>query len=439
MSYILSALAALAAAYTLRWSFRLYFNYRAARATGIPYLLCPANPNSALFMVFSIPLRPLFLCLLPAWLWRRLRVQIYGWEYLLRGAPQAELGPVFWVVAPEGLKLWIAEPEAAADVLARRKDFGILDVSKRVIGRFGPNVLVADGEDWQRQRRIIAPIVNERISGVVWDESRAQARQMLAYFAGRPNGETDRAIIGARTIAMNVLGSAGYGTPARWTPDGEKGLSPPPGHKMSFLEAIATIADNLLPATVVAPWICKLPFMPDSVKRMGIAADEFEPHADAILRQEREKSGRVDTAKSLTATMVRISDSEKKATGQGKTALHLSEAEMRGAIFQFTVCPKLNLDLQVESESYIGMEDLLTGSGHLPMYLRQDLSADAEQIAGYDTTANTMGYAFAMLALHPEWQEWLAQELDKVLPNSEADVDYESTFPKLPRTLALMV
>ena len=50
-----------------------------------------------------------------------------------------------------------------------------------------------------------------------------------------------------------------------------------------------------------------------------------------------------------------------------------------------------------------------------------------------------MAYAFTLLAVHPELQDWLAEELDRVIPEPEAEVDYESTFPKLQRCLALMV
>ena len=333
----LLALLVLLTLFIVRYALALTLNYRAARATGLPCLVCPANSRSLPWMIFSVAGRPLIERVLPAWAWRRVRVQIYGWEFRLRGAPQAELGPVFWLVTPETNKLWIAEPEAAAAVLARRKAFVTLPITQKIIGRFGPNVLTTDDEDWQRQRRIIAPLLNERIMEKVWRESRDQARQMLAYFGSLPGATTDRAIEGMRTIAMNVLGAAGYGTPASWTPDGEKGLKPPKGHKMSFLESIATIADNLLPATVGPKWMFDLPFMPDKVKRIGIAVEEFEPHADALVRQEREAGG-LEASNTLTGTMVRISDREKAAGGgQGKSALHLSESEMRGAIFQFTI------------------------------------------------------------------------------------------------------
>ena len=266
-----------------------------------------------------------------------------------------------------------------------------------------PNIQQHDGDDWQRTRRIIAPLLNERISSLVWAESRAQAQQMLTHFAARPRGETDGLVAGCRTLAMNVLGAAGYGTPAAWRPDGEAGAAPPPGRKLTFLDAIATIAEHMAPALLLPPWVCQLPVFPASVRKIGVAASEFESHADDLIRDAREAAAgeTKQGSNGLTAAMVRISDAERKAQGgeAEKTALHLSEAEMRGSIFQFT-------------------------------------------IAGYETTANTLAYAFVLLALHPAWQDWVADELDAVLPGAAAaaaaECAYEATFPRLPRCLALM-
>ncbi len=57
---------------------------------------------------------------------------------------------------------------------------------------------------------------------------------------------------------------------------------------------------------------------------------------------------------------------------------------------------------------------------------------------GFDTTANTMAYAIALLASFPEWQEWMQEELDQEI-QPDADLNYESTYPVLKRCLATMV
>ena len=61
-------------------------------------------------------------------------------------------------------------------------------------------------------------------------------------------------------------------------------------------------------------------------------------------------------------------------------------------------------------------------------------------LAGHDTTANTIVYAVILLAIYPEWQDWVAQEVEKV-DNTEGtqSLDYEVVFPQMNRCIALMV
>ena len=49
-----------------------------------------------------------------------------------------------------------------------------------------------------------------------------------------------------------------------------------------------------------------------------------------------------------------------------------------------------------------------------------------------------MGYAVILLALHPEWQDWVREEL-QVLDEDPSAWAYEDVFPRCRRTLALMV
>ena len=45
-----------------------------------------------------------------------------------------------------------------------------------------------------------------------------------------------------------------------------------------------------------------------------------------------------------------------------------------------------------------------------------------------------------MLAIYPEWQQWIFEELDAVLKEGNmVDYDYTVVFPKLTRCLAVMV
>lgn len=62
-------------------------------------------------------------------------------------------------------------------------------------------------------------------------------------------------------------------------------------------------------------------------------------------------------------------------------------------------------------------------------------------LGGHDTTANTLAYAVLLLVIHPEWQEWLREELQSILgtDNEVTDWDYEKCFSRSNRCLAVMV
>ena len=62
-------------------------------------------------------------------------------------------------------------------------------------------------------------------------------------------------------------------------------------------------------------------------------------------------------------------------------------------------------------------------------------------LAGHETTANTLAFAIVLLAAEPEWQEWIAEEITQVLGDESTPQSwkYEQSFPRLGRCLAVMV
>jgi hypothetical protein len=102
--------------------------------------------------------------------------------------------------------------------------------------------------------------------GLVWEESSTQATDMLEYFTTTFKGETNETIEGLRSIAMNVLGSAGYGTPQPWNQEWKVSESRP--YKLTYVEAVSAVINNLIPVAIISARIFSLPIMPDSVRRI---------------------------------------------------------------------------------------------------------------------------------------------------------------------------
>lgn len=251
----------------------------------------------------------------------------------------------------------------------------------------------SNGDDWQRQRKLVAPNLNERIMGLVWAESSSQAAEMLDYFMTTFGGETNETIEGLRSIAMNVLGSAGYGTPQPWKQDVKASES---GYKLSYVDAVSAVINNIIAVAVIPAAVFSLPIWPDSVRRIGVGLQEFPLRTKEMLEAER-KSASTDASprNNMMSTLVRLSDSAKDGEKIDSKSQNLSEEEIMGNLFQFTA-------------------------------------------AGFDTTANTMAYAVTILAIEPKWQDWIIEEIDRV-GLSEQSNDYTKIFPKLSHCLALMV
>lgn len=229
-----------------------------------------------------------------------------------------------------------------------------------------------------------------------------QAREMLQCFTSSTikrdqrqaedtvAGETDATIQGVRTIAINVLGFVGYGSQKPW---GQSSLSAPPGYHLSYMDSILAVVQNLIPAALVPARLLTSPVMPKSVQNIGFAVTEFPAHVKDLLQAER--ASKVSDKVNLMSTLVKASDAKKdEQSSDPKVKLSLTEEELAGNLFQFTV-------------------------------------------AGFDTTANTMAYAITLLATYPEWQNWICEELDEK-HHSEGIVEYNRGFPVLKRCLALM-
>jgi hypothetical protein len=135
----------------------LLANYRLARKSGFPVLLMPVDKSNIFWMIFSVPLRPVFMRILPTFAYEWLRPSIYGWEFRYRWQVQESVGPSFILAYPKQNELWTAEPEVCLAVLSRRKDFLQTDVSS---GRFAP------------VKNSFPPLMGfGSVSGVFWTES----------------------------------------------------------------------------------------------------------------------------------------------------------------------------------------------------------------------------------------------------------------------------
>ena len=129
------------------------------------------------------------------------------------------------------------------------------------------------------------------------------------------------------------------------------------------------------------------------LKSLSYAMDDFPAHMKSMLAQERLRTAASKPGQARSNIMSQLLQaSEASGAGEG-----LSQEEMLGNLFVFGA-------------------------------------------AGFDTTANTLSYALVLLARLPEWQAWLVEEVDRILPAelTSEQLEYSAVFPQATRMLAFM-
>ena len=129
------------------------------------------------------------------------------------------------------------------------------------------------------------------------------------------------------------------------------------------------------------------------MREVSIAIKEFKQYMSEMVNEERTSSA-VDK-ENLMSVLVRAAEAEAR-DGKGRNAF--TDQEIFGNLFIYN-------------------------------------------LAGHDTTANTLNYAITLLAMEPHWQAWVREEIESVHGsfNTSGEPDYEKVFPQLKRCLAVMV
>jgi len=195
------------------------------------------------------------------------------------------------------------------------------------------------------------------------------------------------------TLALNVISSVAF--------ENTEVNEPTPGHQLSLRDALVTVmSTSISPAIESIMPLFKFPvfesLLPTSTKRLLLAMREFRQYMDETVVRERSKVvGGQPKAATLISTLIGANDTTN--TGSEGSKAKLSDVELRGNIFVFTV-------------------------------------------GGLESTSITLSYALALLAVYPEVQDWVVEELDEVLKDEAADeLEYAGVFPRLKRVMSVMV
>jgi cytochrome P450 len=388
--------------WNLRRAYNLYRNYLAARKLGIPIIVLPIGWQDDLWLLTWYFFK--WIKYLPNFLSWWFDYSRYAWTQELRHRPHEKYGDVFVLVAPGGNEIVLNDPQASFEVQARYKQWLKPEPLYELFNTFGKGVIAVNGDDWQRQRRIINPAFRESVHKLVWEESRKQARQMLESRTKQhaSRGTLDEVRKDCVLIALHVLSSAGFGH----THDFSGGLRQvPEGHTTSFSEALMYLLSNILHVYLfseIKPLAWIRPWKAQEIKTTVAEFREYMKETVAYSRATTQGGGG-GQANDIVGALVDADEAAKREekiapnSGFGGKPIHLTDDELFGNLYVFN-------------------------------------------LAGFETTANALTYTMPFLARQPDIQEWVAEEIDAVIKTgSEQEWTYETAFPALVRCLAVMV
>jgi cytochrome P450 len=389
-SYAILTIAALIVTNRL---YALYKNYLSARSLNIPIIICLESWQDPIWMLLGPKIRSL-LSRIGLWDTNATDYTTIGWPQFDRFASHAKHGPAFALVTPFKTNIMLSDVDAAREMFKNWRAWIKNPDLYSMFNAYGKNLNSVNGDDWPRHRKVTAPAFKEANSRLVWQATLKQVDSVL----GKWMAEGDITLRGLRgdteKIAMHVLMSAAFGKEY----DFDTGVEVvEPGHVVSFGEAMHTcigaLAIMLVPITFAA---AKLPsvLIPAGLKRLQVAVQEVRKFLkDAVDAERNALHNGVPSRDNLISTLVRANEEEKN--GKEGKQLALTDDELYGNLFIFNM-------------------------------------------AGHETTSSSLSYAIPLLAIYPDIQKWVREEVDTVFADVGTE-NYNEAFPLLARTLALMV
>ncbi|KAJ9116983.1 hypothetical protein QFC22_004641 [Naganishia vaughanmartiniae] len=245
------------------------------------------------------------------------------------------------------------------------------------------------------QTQVVAPGFSEKVFELVWDTSTWIVLDLFkseGWDAMAPGEEREVPNVPEITlrVTLGVLATASFGAPLGPQQDKETAT----GHGMSFVEAISYVSENIFWLLALPKFAYKLPIA--KLQRIQRADRALRAYMHGMIATRREEILRGEVSAKHDLLNALIESSVQDTTGEDGSAAGgggLSDDELVGNTWIFA-------------------------------------------LAGHETSAHSLAFAIAYLAIHQDKQAWLYEELLDVFPADHTPV--YSDYARLPRTLAVI-
>ncbi|KAG8996749.1 hypothetical protein FRB94_008044 [Tulasnella sp. JGI-2019a] len=252
-----------------------------------------------------------------------------------------------------------------------------------VLNLLGPNLVTASGHDWQRQQNVSKGVFNTNGMRLLWDETVNIFKDMMKSegwedFKAGEEVVVPHVVTITLRMALLAIANAGFGMGMGWKGDPNAVLTA--GHKLSLQSALHTVAQSSIQRIALPKWVYWLPIptlrhIDLSFKELGVYIKEMiiarRAELHGTIPGPVDKNGWPKERHDLFTNLVRASELDGNP---------MTMAELIGNIY---------------------------------IYL----------LAGHETTAHSIAFTFACLALWPEKQQILYQSVMEALPQDGSSYD----------------
>jgi cytochrome P450 len=402
----------------------LLWYYRQAKATGLPTYVQGIANGAPLWMMAS----PIVMSVAEQLPFTESFQQKYrrGWEARVKCKPHVTLGDIFIIgksanlrygqrgvtrthfskvaqelcsypklVTPRGNWVKIGNHKIAYELAKRRDEFGRDMEAFKVLDIYGKSISTAEGDDWNRHRKVSAATFTEKNNELVWEESLRQATEMLEFWLNRSPQPIRTIGEDIKTFTLNVLSGALFGKRYPFEGRSESSQKEKNGSTHAgflYRNSTSTILEQIVPILVFGEKVLREAWwLPESFHKAGHAVADFRTHVNDLINEEEALEDLKDekpSGRTLVGNLVRASRAGTKP---------LTRDEVTSNLFVFA-------------------------------------------FAGNDTTAITLTHILGFLAAHPEAQEWIAEEIRHYSePGADGIALPYETCAKLKRCWAVMV
>ncbi|KAG6873084.1 hypothetical protein C0995_003128 [Termitomyces sp. Mi166 len=288
---------------------------------------------------------------------------------------------------------WLSDADAIKAVHFGRAAFQKDVEAYETINIYGPNMVGTEGAEWKRHRHVANSAFNEANNAFVWCETtRVINEWFMEIDSSKPlsRGKFSIDLMKDLTkVTLLVIASAGFGRRATFKEDSKE--DPPPGHKVAFRLAIISTIRHVITKAITPKFLWNIS------DRVNI------PLITPLLNECRESF----VALGLHMHEVIASARDLIATGKN--------ASMESALLRNMVQANMVIDT-TDTGKHLSDDDLLSNTFASPLsFLFSNTETDVTP-GPAETSAHTLCFTIVLLALYPDVQQKVFEEVCQLWP-----------------------